>query len=118
MSAPEWPIEIEQGATFRKSLTWKAGAPPLPVDLTGCTARMQVREHMDSPLPMLSLTTENGGITLGDESGVVTLHVHALKTGALSKLSGIYDLEIEFADGTVRRLLCGPVAILPGVTRD
>ena len=118
MAASKLPIEIEQGATFKKMLTWKAGAPPVPVDLTGCKARMHVRERMDSPLPMLSLTTENSGIALGGADGTITVRADADKTSLLSKRTGVYDLEIEFIDGTVRRLIYGPVVISPGVTRD
>lgn len=45
MAAEKLKLLIEQGATFRKTLTWKAGTPPVPVNLTGCTARMQMRTY-------------------------------------------------------------------------
>lgn len=110
-------FEIDRGATFQKVMTWKTGNPAVPVDLTHCTARMQVREHIDSPTHMLRLTTENGGIMLGGVDGTIMLRVEAAQTSELPKLSGVYDLEIEFSEGTVRRLLSGNVTISPEVTR-
>lgn len=64
-------LTIYQGATFRKRLTWTAPGGT-PVDLTGCTARMQVRAEVGSPTVLLSLTTVNGGITLGGALGAVS----------------------------------------------
>lgn len=39
-------LTILQGATFRKRWTWKPGG--VPMDFTGCKARMQVRAEIDS----------------------------------------------------------------------
>lgn len=118
MTASILPIEIEQGATFIKHLTWQLGVPSVPVDLTGCTARMQVRERAESLLALLTLTTENGGITLGGATGTISIRADAAKTQQVVKRAGVYDLEVEFPDGTVRRLIGGPVVISPGVSRD
>lgn len=109
---------IEQGATFRPpSWTWKAGTPKTPVDLTGCQARMQVRAKMDTDV-LLELTTENSRIVLGGVAGTIQLEVSAADTNAITWKGGIYDLEIVFADGRVRRLLYGSVSVSPGVTRE
>ncbi len=50
-------LTILQGATFRKRWTWKPGG--VPMDFTGCKARMQVRAEIDSTVVLLELTTEN-----------------------------------------------------------
>lgn len=110
-------ITIIQGATLRDVTTWKAGTPAVPVDLTGCTARMQVRAKIDSADTLLNLTTENGGITLGGTAGTVTVFLSATATAALTWKSGVYDLEVQFGNGDVRRLLAGSVAVSPEVTR-
>lgn len=34
------------------------------LDLTGCTARMQIRNKVSSPDILCELTTENGGIVI------------------------------------------------------
>ena len=118
MAAFKVPLKIDQGATFRKSVTWKTGTPATPVDLTGCTARMHVRSDIKSPTVLLDLTTVNGGITLGGAAGTVELMLTDEQTAAITWTTAVYDLEIEFATGDVRRLLYGSVSVSPEVTRE
>ncbi len=110
-------LAIYQGATFRKRLTWKAGTPAVAVDLTGCTARMQVRAEVESETVLLSLTTENDGITLGGSAGTIDLYVADEDTAAIDWDSGVFDLEIEHPSGEVTRLAEGSVSVSPEVTR-
>lgn len=117
MAAAKLKLVIEQGATFRKTLTWKAGTPSVAVDLTGCTARMHIRSEIASPTPLVTLTTENGGITLGGVAGTIVLLIAATATAAFAWEAGVYDLEIILANGDVRRLVYGPVSVSPEVTR-
>lgn len=118
MAAAKLKLLIEQGATFRKVLTWKAGTPAVAVDLTGCTARMQMREVITDTTPLVELTTENGGITLGGVAGTIELVITATATAAITWTAAVYDLEIEFASGDVTRLVYGTVTVTPEVTRD
>lgn len=111
-------LTIYQGATFRKRLTWKGPLPTqTPIDLTGCTARMQVRPEIESATVLLELTTANGGITLGGVAGTIELFVSDDASTLFTWLSGVWDLEIEFASGEVRRLVQGTVSVSPEVTR-
>lgn len=111
-------LTVYQGATWTQTLIWKTGAPATPVDLTGCTARMQARTRTEAPdPPLLSLTTEAGGIALGGVLGTVDLTLSALATAALPAGSYVYDLEIVHPDGTVTRLAMGKIKIIPEVTR-
>jgi hypothetical protein len=71
-------LTILQGATFRKRWTWKPGG--VPMDFTGCKARMQVRAEIDGTVVLLELTTENGGIVLGAEPGAIDLYISATDT--------------------------------------
>ena len=118
MAAAKLKLAIEQGATFRKVLTWKAGTPAVAVDLTGCTARMQIRKDIPSTTPYVTLTTENGGIELGGAAGTITLIITPTATAAFTWTIGVYDLEIVFSPTDVRRLVYGPVTDSPEVTRD
>lgn len=118
MAAFKLNLCIDQGATFTKLAMWKTGKKPgVPVDLTGCTARMQVRAKQDAPDVLVELTTENGGIVLGGAAGTIALRIEAAATAAYEWRSGVYDLEIIFADGTVRRLMYGSVSVSLEVTR-
>lgn len=118
MNAPlTYNLTIYQGATYRQTLTWKAGDPATPVDLNGCTARMQVRASANAPAKLLDLTTENGGLVLGGAAGTIEIIVAATATAGQYWRTGVYDLEIVLANGDVRRLVEGAVTLVPEVTR-
>lgn len=117
MAAGKLKLTIDQGATFTKQLTWKTGTPAVAVDLTGYTARMQIRPTIESSTVLVSLTTENGGIALGGTAGTITLTITATATAAFTWTEGVYDLELVSAGGVVTRLLKGAVTVTPEVTR-
>jgi len=109
-------LTIEQGATLDLALTWKDAAGT-PINLTGYTARLQVRPSIDSATTLLTMTTENGRISLGGAAGTIRLLLDAATTASLTWTSGVYDLELQSAGGTVTRLLAGTVTVSPEVTR-
>ena len=119
MPAHKVPLAIEQGATFDQTYTWKSGSKNAahPVDLTGCKARAQVRAEISSQEILLELTTENQGIVLGGVAGTIRIHITASASAAFDWESGVYDLEVEFPDGTVVRRMAGGVSVSPEVTR-
>lgn len=110
-------LDCYQGATFDYTLTWKSAG--VPVNLTGYTARMQVRESYDAGTAILALT--NGtGITLGGTAGTIALTAAATATAALDGTPHkqyIYDLELVSGAGVVTRLVEGNFTIYPEVTR-
>ena len=114
--AASYPITIEQGATFQLNLLWKDGLNA-PINLTGYTARMQVRRKRADVSPLLNLTTENGGITLGGSAGTIAVVATATLTAALPAKSCLYDLELVSAAGVVTRLIEGSADVTPEVTR-
>jgi hypothetical protein len=111
-------LYIDQGCTWQQRLVYKAGDPAVPVDLTGWTARMQVRATVDSPEVLLELSTENGGITLGGPTGEISLDVSAATTAAFTWTSGLFDLELVSAGGIVKRPLRGSIGVRREVTHD
>jgi len=122
MAAGTLNIVIEQGATFQKKLTWADDITfPLagnPIDITGYTARMQLREEKDSPDPaILELTDANGRITIGGANGEIDLFIDDADTETLTIESGFYDLEIESPAGIVTRLVEGTFQLSTEVTR-
>lgn len=108
---------VEQGASFDAVVTWFDGDDP--IDLTGWTARMQVRQAITSPTTLAELTTENGKLTLGGALGTVTLAVDADETETYEWTNpAYYDLELEeTATGRVVRLIEGTIELDPEVTR-
>ena len=113
--AGEYDIVIEQGTGFSLSLTYEAPEGTF-VDFTGCTARMQVRVKFGAHATLLSLTTANGGITLG-ANGAMTLRMTAAATAALKFSRGVYDLEIVPSAGEPYKIIKGNVFLKREVTR-
>lgn len=119
--AGTYNITCQQGATFRRTLTWTDSAKK-PYDLTGFSARMQVRSTVDSSTVILSLTTQNGRISLGSSAslttkGQVNLIISATDTAALVPGLYVYDLELVSAGGEVDRIVEGNFKVSAEVTR-
>lgn len=112
----EYDINVLQGATFQWRVTWKDSLG-VAIDLTGYTARMQIRERRTSTDTLVNLTTENGGIALGGAAGHIDITIAAAATAAITALRGVYDLEIVSPAGVVYRLAMGGVTFSPEVTR-
>lgn len=113
---------VYEGATFDRTITLYDDEDQ-PFDLTGWSARMQVREYRDAPL-LLELSTDNGRITLGAD-GTIRLQVDAATTDALPIVYDYeqwrYDLELYRMDGgteVVLRPIFGVVVAYPAITRD
>lgn len=87
-----------------------------PTDLTGYTARMQVRSKVTSADVLLELTTENGGIILDPSLGTITINATALQTQNLTFSSAVYSLEMVKA-GEVLELITGNIILNKEVTR-
>lgn len=116
MPAANFDILIEQGATYDQEFVWK-DSTGTGIDLTGYTARMQIRQ-VKTEAVIISLTTGDG-ITLNyDGNGSIRVYISATDTSALLTCKQArYDLELQNIDGTVTRLLQGNVTISGEVTR-
>jgi hypothetical protein len=92
------------------------GLATAPINITGYTAKMQMRSYPDNPTSVLTLTTENGGITITGATGNIALHATASQTGAINQ--GPYDYDIEIYQGaSVTRVVQGQVEVSAQVTR-
>lgn len=113
-------IVIEQGTTFNPVLTYTDNSTPaVPIDLSGYTARMQIRAQQADTAVIVGgdLTTENGGITLGGAAGTIALLITDTITTAFTFSNAVYDLELIDGSGIVIRLLTGSVTLSTETTR-
>lgn len=127
MSAGKLDLIAEQGATFNPVLTVK-GPGDVLMDLTGYTARMQVKDSYASLTPAITLTTENGGITLGGALGTISILIAATVMEAIDVPANVgqptsqptrlfvYDLELV-TGSVVRRLVYGNFTVSGEVTK-
>lgn len=110
MPAAHRNIVIEQGATFTLALalTDTSGSA---LDLTGCTAAMQVRTAPGGTL----LATPEVEIT-DEENGRVVVTIDADVTEDLDFVDAVFDLEVTFPGSVIRRVVEGSVSLSKQVT--
>ena len=139
---------IYQGATFRRGFRWcsvpsyatqvvngclvnavtGAEVPSgdlVPIDLTDCTARMQLRADVLARDVLLELTTENGRIDLSEGNGWVRFVLDAATTSGLPYGDQLPDwckavgqLEVVHPNGDVSRVAHITWTLDPEGTRD
>jgi hypothetical protein len=108
---------VEKGATYRHSLKWLQPDNITPVNLTNCSAKVQVRETVGSSVVLLELSTANGRITIDIPTGKISFYISDEDTTTLVGLGGVYDLEIYHPNGDVTRLTEGKWPFKDEVTR-
>lgn len=115
-TAGKLDLTIEQGTTFSVTLTY-TDVDGIPIDLTGYSARMQIRSTVDSTITIHELTTALTTITLGGAAGTVLLEISDSDTESFTFSVAVYDLELISAGGVVSRLVEGKVTLSKEVTR-
>lgn len=123
MSQPgQYAFRTHQGQTWAIDLVLK-NELNVAQDLTGYTARMQVRESIESPVVLLDVSTANARIVITPLLGKLSFLVSAVDMAALplnnEQANWVYDLELVDAALTpyVTRILEGGFIVTPEVTR-
>jgi hypothetical protein len=120
-------IYIEQGATFTLPFTWHQPGPVVngkvtpgdPYDLTGWTARMQIRRQQKSKVLLAATSTgPDPKITIDGPAGRVVIKFSDDDTDLLVFSECLYDLEFESPTGEVYRMLEGVVEVSPNITQE
>ena len=114
MSAGEYDIICEQGATFARTLTVKDSSGTAR-NLSSYSGKMQVRRTIGASSVLIELSTTNGRMAL-NSSGEIALSITASDTAAITD-GGVYDLEITSSGGAVERVVEGDFNLIPEVTR-
>ena len=113
MQAGRFSITASQGKTFNFAFTVKTDG--VAWDLTGYTARMQVRKSAVSSTKILNLVSP-ANITLTSE-GRVTVSVAATAMADIAYGEYVYDIELESSGATVYPILEGKFLVRQEVTR-
>lgn len=120
MSAPAglYNIVADQGSTLSRTVIWRDPAKK-PILFAGYTARMKVRVAPPASTVILTLTTENGGITLGETNGQINLYVTDETMATIPEGKYLYDLELVAPSSNlyVYKILHGNFVVRPEVTR-
>lgn len=119
MSAPAglYNIVADQGSTFSRTVLWRDPAKK-PILLLGYKARMKVREITGLNV-LLELTTENGGISLGETDGNISLYITDEVMETMPEGRHLYDLELVAPSSNkyVYKILRGNFVVRTEVTR-
>lgn len=86
-----------------------------PVDLTGYTARMSIKDKVGGT-ELLRLDDTNNRILINNSDKTIRLVADATTTAALTWKKGVYDLELVSPGGVVTALLTGTVTVSKEVT--
>jgi len=114
MTAGIYNFTMDQGSTWSVQLIYKDpnGAP---INLSGYTAKMQLRRKFDSPTAVLTLATGGQGITITGITGTIAITATDEQTGTIDGGLYVYDLELDNG-GVITRLIQGQVTVSPQVT--
>jgi hypothetical protein len=86
------------------------------VDITGYTARMQLRSLPNDTVAVLTLT-DTSGITIDGPTGTLAVHATAQQTATIIAGPYYYDLEITSPTGVKTRIVQGELNVNAEVTR-
>lgn len=89
----------------------------MPIDLSSYSARMQIRESVDSDVVIHSATTTNAGILIDTTYSIITIVIPAEDTAAFTFSTAVYSLELFTPAGMVVPFLAGNLTLVPEVTR-
>lgn len=113
-------LTIEKNVTFFQSFNWYtsyASGGGVPVDIVGCSVKMQIRPSSDSQELYLDLTDKH--ISIGDGAqGEIIINIEAEVTKTLNFSVGVYDIIVERPTGEVSKILEGLVYLTQTTTRD
>lgn len=112
--AAKYDIALDAGSDFTLHLSFKSKTGQT-LNLSGASARMQIKCKHSEEACFDELSTSNGRIVIEDDR--ISLKFPHNVTENYEKNAGVYDIKLTQADGTVLRVLEGRVTATPGVTR-
>lgn len=88
-----------------------------PVPLTNYSARMQIRETVDSPTTLYSTDSVTGHLSLDLQLMTIGVKIPAQVTQQFNFSTAVYSIELYKPDGLVVPFLTGNLTLVPEVTR-
>lgn len=115
MALSTYDISADQGSDLDTLITYTDNAAA-PINLTGCSARMQVRKFSGSSNSRLTLTNSSG-ITLGGAAGTIRISVTAAALSTVPAGSYVYDIELVDTAQVVLKIISGQFEVNAEVTK-
>lgn len=87
-----------------------------PVPINTYSARMQIRETVDSPTVIYEATSQAGQIVINDTAKTITITILGNVTSGFTFNTAVYSLEL-YNGNNVISFLVGNITLVPEVTR-
>ena len=108
-------FEVDQNATFSFVVEYKDDNGNA-IDLTGASAKMQVRDTKGGAKLAVTLTSPSGGIVIDPVNGKLTIKMTPTQTNKLFYPKSSYDLMVVDSNGNKIKLLEGFMTLNRSVT--
>ena len=108
-------FEVDQNATFSFVLEYKDNNGNA-IDLTGASAKMQVRDTAGGTTLAVTLTSPSGGITIDPANGKLTVKLTPTQTTKLFYPKSSYDIMLIDSNANKTKLLEGFMTLSRSVT--
>ncbi len=108
--------EVDQNTTFRFQIQYTEDDQVTPIDLTGATAKMQVRDTKGGKQLAFTLTSPSGGILIDEETGTLSIVATPTQTNKLFYPKSSYDVMLIDSNGDKVKLLEGFITLSRSVT--
>ncbi|NCV08151.1 MAG: hypothetical protein EBW12_05975 [Actinobacteria bacterium] len=107
--------EVDQNTTFTFTVEYKDNSGN-PIDITGASAKMQVRDTKGGSKLAFSLTSPSGGITIDGPNGKLTIKITPTQTNKLFYPKSSYDIMLTDSNLNKTKLLEGFMTLSRSVT--
>ena len=107
--------EVDQNTTFTFVVEYKDSSGN-PINLTGATAKLQVRDTKGGSKLAFTLTSPSGGITIDAPNGKLTVRMTPTQTNKLFYPKSSYDLMLTDASAVKTKLIEGFLTLSRSVT--
>jgi len=87
-----------------------------PVDLTGYTAEMDIRDKVGGTVLFTLSTDTDARIVIDPSAKTITMNVSAADTTLITWTRGVYDLEMYAPSGATTTIFSGNVSVVKQVT--
>jgi hypothetical protein len=109
-------FEVDQNATFNFQIQYTEDDEVTPIDLTGATAKLQVRDTQGGSKLAFTLTSPAGGITIDGPTGTLDVKITPTQTNKLFYPKSAYDIMVIDTNGNKIKLLEGFMTLSRSVT--
>ena len=89
-----------------------------PIDITGWTAEIDIREKPEFQTPIAQYSSPSNGITVDGASGTITLALSSTETEAMSFTNAVLDVRLKSPSGEIVYFPSRTITAKRTVTRD